>query len=515
MQLTYEGAWYPSPEQRLVVQDLMRRYQITKRVAFKRLLEGHKRQAIVDQVRASGLLSNARYIRSAIGEAQALIQSQHELVRLYHREAQWRVKTSNKRLQDYRNQLRAPPAKLSSNKWRKLKGLERRSQKAKSKLAHWKTHLKHKTFPNVVFGGKQRLRAYQQGKLTKGEWQRHRNNGVYCVGEKNRKGNNNFRVHYQPATDSFTLSMLVDGGKKGERLTAPLYVPAPFKAAFQHHAQGIQAYTVKVLLPPSGEHVRVLIAFDHPTTTVPNGHGMAGLDLNPAGIAVTLLYPDGNFQVSKWFSQPDLMYARQGKRRWLIGNLIKRVLRWLRRHGINTLALEDLQFSKRFGACRQFNRVKANFVYRQLLSTIQSQALKKEFAVQEVHPAFTSLIGDWKYARRYGLNRHQAAALVIGRRGLGFSEKLHGHVSHSVVRLVVPPMEGWSGKQITAFARDIAGFTAHLGTPTAPKWQDFPSTTPGPRQGSGRGIVPRKHTPTPGRGAPSCSPEQKVPTTTT
>jgi IS605 OrfB family transposase len=515
MQLTYEGAWYPTPEQRVVVQDLMRRYQATKRVAFKRLLKGHKRQAIVDQVRALGLLSNARYIRSAIEEAQALIQSQYELVRLYYKEAQWRVKTANKRLKEYRKRLRVSPAKFSSKQWHKLKGLERRCQKAKSKLAHWKTHLKHKTFPKVVFGGKQRFRAYQQGKLTKAEWQHHRSNGVYCVGEKNRKGNNNLRVHYQPASDSFTLSMLVDGEKKGERLTAPLYVPAPFKATFQQHAQGVQAYTVKILIPPRGEHVRVLIACDHPNPTVPNKQGMAGLDLNPAGIAVTLLYPDGNFRASQWFPQPELMYASRGKRKWLIGNLIKRVLRWIRKHGINTLTIEDLRFSKRFGACRQFNRIKANFVYRQLLTTLHAQALKKGVAVKEVHPAFTSLIGEWKYGRTYGLNEHQAAALVIGRRGLGFSEKLYGHVHHSVVRLVVPPMEGWSGKQITAFARDIAGFTARLGTPTAPKSRNVPPTTPGRRQGSGGGIVPRKHTPTPGKGALASSKELSVSITTT
>ncbi|MFQ5979689.1 MAG: hypothetical protein ACE5OZ_16290 [Candidatus Heimdallarchaeota archaeon] len=188
---------------------------------------------------------------------------------------------------------------------------------------------------------------------------------------------------------------------------------------------------------------------------------------------------------------------------------------WIAAHGINRLAIEDLQFSKRFGACRQFNRVKANFVYRQLLTTIYAQALKKDLAMKEVNPAFTSIIGDFKYARMYGLNGHQAAALVIGRRGLGFSEKLHGYAHHSLVRLVVPPMEGWSGKQITAFTRNIAGFTARLGIPTAPKSQGFPSTTPGRRQGSGGGIVPRSYTSTPGKGAPASSKEQLALTTTT
>ncbi|MFQ5980386.1 MAG: IS200/IS605 family accessory protein TnpB-related protein [Candidatus Heimdallarchaeota archaeon] len=227
------------------------------------------------------------------------------------------------------------------------------------------------------------------------------------------------------------------------------------------------------------------------------------------------MYTDGNFRASQWFSQPELIYVRTGTRTWRIGNLIKRVLKWIRSYGINTIAVEDLRFSKQYGGCRQFNRVKSNFVYRQLLTMIQSQALKKGFAVQEINPAYTSLLGEIKYARQYGLNGHQAAALVIGRRGLSFSEKLHGHVNHSVVRLVVPPMEGWSGRQITALARDIDGLTARLGNSTALKSGCSPLMTPDRRQGSGGGIVPRSYTRTPGKGALPCSEEQPVLSTTT
>ncbi|MHA2233276.1 MAG: hypothetical protein ACXAB4_12395, partial [Candidatus Hodarchaeales archaeon] len=82
-------------------------------------------------------------------------------------------------------------------------------------------------------------------------------------------------------------------------------------------------------------------------------------------------------------------------------------------------------------------------------------------------------------------------------------------------RLVVPPMEGWSGKRITTFARDIAGFTAHLGKSTVSKSGEASPTTKDRRQGSGSGIVPRKHTLTPGKGALAASQEQLVLTTTT
>jgi len=56
--------------------------------------------------------------------------------------------------------------------------------------------------------------------------------------------------------------------------------------------------------------------------------------------------------------------------------------------------------------------------------------------VHEVNPAYTSVIGQYKFKDRYGLSAHNAAALVIGRRFLGFSEtlpsQLHGTLSLSV-----------------------------------------------------------------------------------
>ena len=43
--------------------------------------------------------------------------------------------------------------------------------------------------------------------------------------------------------------------------------------------------------------------------------------------------------------------------------------------------------------------------------------------VQEVNPAYTSIIGRVKFAKRYGFSVHHAAAWVIARRSLKFSEK--------------------------------------------------------------------------------------------
>ncbi len=66
----------------------------------------------------------------------------------------------------------------------------------------------------------------------------------------------------------------------------------------------------------------------------------------------------------------------------------------------------------------------SSFAYRSILTHIKSRAQKQGVEIQEVNPAYTSLIGRVKFSKRYGLSIHHAAALVIARRSLRFSEKL-------------------------------------------------------------------------------------------
>ncbi|MFX0092545.1 MAG: IS200/IS605 family accessory protein TnpB-related protein [Candidatus Hodarchaeota archaeon] len=468
MQLTFEAAGYPQASTQNHINELMRKFQTVKRIAFNRLLEGQARQSIVETIRELAILSNARYVRSAIEEAKSVIQSQHELVKLYYREYAWNYKLALKDLKEYQQQLKKQKYPLKVKQQRKHERLQRRVLRMTENQAYWGDHKKHKTFPKVIFGGKKRFKDLQEGKITKKEWQQARSNGLYCVGEKSRKGNANLRIHYNKLLDQFSFSVLLDSEKKGQRLTAPLYVPVVYRQLFQLLARGRQTYIIRLQWAEDRTHIRVLVSTDHPNLAVPNGKGMAGIDLNPTGIAVTIVSPDGNFRRSKWFFCPDLIYARKNKRNWLLGNLIKEVFDWITTQGINTIGLEDLNFSKKYGASRKFNRVRSNFVYKRLINAIYSRAIKMQVAIQEVNPAYTSQIGEVKYSRRYGLNSHQAAALVIARRALYFSEKLqfYDHVNHFKRTLVVPPMEGWNSRQISLMSRDIVEFTARLSTPT-------------------------------------------------
>ena len=64
------------------------------------------------------------------------------------------------------------------------------------------------------------------------------------------------------------------------------------------------------------------------------------------------------------------------------------------------------------------------FAYASIISHLKSRGQSKGVAVYSVNPAFTSLIGRVKFATRYGLTIHEAAALCIGRRFLGVSETM-------------------------------------------------------------------------------------------
>jgi IS605 OrfB family transposase len=96
-------------------------------------------------------------------------------------------------------------------------------------------------------------------------------------------------------------------------------------------------------------------------------------------------------------------------------------------HGV-AIATEKLKYLRKSrrgdGSGRHFRRKQHRFAYRSLLEKIHSLARKRGVEVLEVSPQDTSTIGMLKYAPSLHLSKDVAAAYVIGRRALGFEEKL-------------------------------------------------------------------------------------------
>jgi IS605 OrfB family transposase len=96
-------------------------------------------------------------------------------------------------------------------------------------------------------------------------------------------------------------------------------------------------------------------------------------------------------------------------------------------HGV-AIAMEKLKYLRKSrrgdGSGRHFRRKQYRFAYRSLLEKIHSLARKRGVEVLEVNPQDTSTIGALKYAPQLSVSKDVAAAYVIGRRALGFEEKL-------------------------------------------------------------------------------------------
>jgi hypothetical protein len=62
--------------------------------------------------------------------------------------------------------------------------------------------------------------------------------------------------------------------------------------------------------------------------------------------------------------------------------------------------------------------------YALILRLFVSKCARAGVLLRVVNPAYTSIIGHYKYEKQYGISRHSAAALAIGRRGLGYKDKV-------------------------------------------------------------------------------------------
>ena len=115
------------------------------------------------------------------------------------------------------------------------------------------------------------------------------------------------------------------------------------------------------------------------------------------------------------------------------------------------IVIEDLDFTikkaklqKQKPGSARLNKVISALVYRKFRSILETRAFKEGVEVIVVNPAYTSLIGQLKYQNQTENSIHQAAGLVIARRGIGFKDHLPRQCLVPVVRRLctfLPPVD--------------------------------------------------------------------------
>jgi len=192
---------------------------------------------------------------------------------------------------------------------------------------------------------------------------------------------------------------------------------------FKNHGQAI---SYRFLRDDKGWRVFASTALSEPEWITDQRLGVVGIDVNVDHLAIVETDRYGNPIFSETI--PCSLYGKtQHQSRALIGDACVRAVE-IAALAKKPLIIEQLDFTKKKNHLKELKptsrRQLSSFAYSSILQTLRSRAYRLGVELFEVNPAFTSLIGRVKYATRYGLTTHHAAALCIARRYQGFSESL-------------------------------------------------------------------------------------------
>jgi len=303
--------------------------------------------------------------------------------------------------------------KETDKKDRRLKGLYSRLSSVQNKLITFH-------FKPVVFGTKHLFRERILGKIGRDEFRIRRDSSFCCVGKKQ---GINLNLKLLP---DMTLKVRTFSKEKGKK-----WVIIPFTVNFSqekwfHEILGLELYQVEVVRRFYKGKVRYFahVSYDTPEIEPIHGfeHGAIGLDMNYNFVSLSNVDTHGHFKSYHEIYFRNLHSYRKHKRADFISYKMDKVVNYCinKKKG---LVIEDLSFDQEFSYGKKRNRKLSNFK-TSALDILERKCLKRGVAIKKVHPAYTSLIGKYKYSRLYNLSTHVLASYVIARKGLGFKEEI-------------------------------------------------------------------------------------------
>ena len=383
------------------------------RATFRRLFQLGKPPAEVKREVCSefGLL-----VRHWSGSRATAIQS----VKSWREGSRERLRTLAHRLGDLRR--RWPEEKLHPVRRRRNAVARRKAEAAIARLAKELAGL-----PRWCFGGRRLLR---RGRLR--EWRRRRDGEALFCGETGSCGGNQVA---QWRSGSLRLRLLRSSVVPSVVL-ADVRFRARDEAVLERATDRREPVTWRVKLLPRGK-VQLCVTLEQPEPAVAGdaANGALGVDLNEGHLALVNVSPDGRVVGAERVPLPK---DRDG-----LCAVGRRVVRAALERGV-PIVLESLDFRKKkswlqsYG--RRFAEVLSTFRTRQVSTVMEREARREGVEVRFVDPAWSTKLGRLKYRARCRLGTHHAAALVLGRRGLGFGERLpadfRGEGTSGLVRTV-------------------------------------------------------------------------------
>lgn len=299
---------------------LIRTFESAKRYSFNRLIEGENEKELIKKLHPKYLL-NKRFCEDAILQAQTILFSQKELLPVYLENNQKKLEKTLQKIDDYeRGKKRPKQVSLETC----LIGLRKRKQKLEQRIETYAKHIKNKTLPPIIFGGRKNFYERMKNKISNQEWKDLRTRQLYSRGDKSKKGNLNMRITVDDCGQGWLEIAnplgLTNGKTKSPRIKVPIIIPYHFYHQITNVVMGEQIgvnpkgkpiiehqkYSIEIIRKQNEFYVN--ITFDETEIgrvldfkETPQSDVIAGIDVNPDRIAVSLCTKQGNFKGSKFF----------------------------------------------------------------------------------------------------------------------------------------------------------------------------------------------------------------------
>ncbi|MEE7462086.1 hypothetical protein MFUR16E_12680 [Methylobacterium fujisawaense] len=189
-------------------------------------------------------------------------------------------------------------------------------------------------------------------------------------------------------------------------------------------------------------------------------NGALGVDLNTDHIALCHVSHDGN-PLGSWRIPLATYGLKDGRRLDLVRKACAEIRAIAERLGVPVVS-ERLDFRRKKAeltsddGARRARQLSA-FAYAGFHMALHSALVRSGVRHVRVNPAYTSLIGRVKFARPYGLSVHATAALSIGRRAMGLSERppgtVHADLEGAAAAALSVPLDGGGHVTLPAAVR--------------------------------------------------------------
>jgi IS605 OrfB family transposase len=274
----------------------------------------------------------------------------------------------------------------------------------------------------------------------KKEWEAKRSNSFFLLGSKDETAGNQSCVATIASDGSLTLRIRLPDAlsQYGKYLVINNVqfaygheaIVAGLKTCLER-AEGNKNAGVAICyrfhLDEKGWRVFVSLPVPPPEKVSLENIGVIGIDINADHLA--LVETDRYLNPIRHEKLPLSTYGKDtNQAKALIGNTVRRAVEWSTQTR-KPLVIEKLSFGKKKQELRELGNTKyarmlSSFAYSSIITMLKSRAFRNGISVKEVNSAYTSIIGRVKFSKRYGLSNHESAALCIGRRSLGGSERL-------------------------------------------------------------------------------------------